>query len=76
MTRKKRKMATEKFDNTRKGVARGVTELRSDGVLERWSIGVMEYWSDGVLEWWSSGGMGIWGVWVSSERIRTVGISS
>jgi hypothetical protein len=42
MTRKKGKMATEKFDNTLKGVARGVAE----------------YWSDGVLEWWSSSILG------------------
>jgi hypothetical protein len=42
MTRKKRKMATEKFDNALKGVARGVTEYWSTGVLEYWSIGVVE----------------------------------
>jgi hypothetical protein len=42
MTRKKRKMATEKFDNALKGVARGV--------LESWSGGAMEYWSIGVVE--------------------------
>jgi hypothetical protein len=67
MTRKKGKMATEKFDNTLKGVARGVLEswstgvmeYWSHGVLESWSTGVMEYWSHGVLEWWSSGVMSI-----------------
>jgi hypothetical protein len=42
MTRKKRRMATEKFDNTLKGVARGV--------VESWNIGVMDYWSIGVVE--------------------------
>jgi hypothetical protein len=42
MTRKKRKMATEKFDNALKGVARGVLEWWSHGVLESRSIGVVE----------------------------------
>jgi hypothetical protein len=50
MTRKKRKMATEKFGNTLKGVARGVTEY--------WSIGVLEYWSGGAAEEWVFGGYG------------------
>jgi hypothetical protein len=59
MTRKKGKMATEKFDNTLKGVARGVPESWSHGVMESWSTGVLEYWSAGVLERWSSGVMSI-----------------
>ena len=41
MTRKNRKMATEKFDNTLKEV-----------LGEWWSTGVMEYWSGGVAEEW------------------------
>jgi hypothetical protein len=53
MTRKKGRMATEKFDNALKGVARGVVESWSGGVMEWWSHGVLESWSIG--EYWSGG---------------------
>ena len=52
MTRKKGKMATEKFDNALKGVPRGVLQSWSTAVMEYWSTGVMEYWSGGVAEEW------------------------